>query len=73
MQRGQVLVRGKLPDGSWGGVDVLDLDEKSFRAFVIEMLIRASIVYSLKEPEGENITYEAKPVLTPPPTEGEPK
>ena len=38
MRRGQVLVRAIKAKGSWGNVDVLDLDEESFRAFVIDKL-----------------------------------
>jgi len=36
-------------------VDVLDLDDVSFRAFVIDMLRRAEIVTSLKAVYGEHV------------------
>lgn len=39
MKRGQVFVRAKFDDGRWGNCDIFDLDEESFRAFVIDRLI----------------------------------
>ncbi len=62
MKRGQIFVRAKKKDGSWGSVDVLDLDEQSFRAFILEMLIRQSIVCSIKDEfvEGDDIQYHER-------------
>ena len=59
MKRGQVFVRGRDPNGKWGAIDVLDLDEPSFRAFVMEMFKRAQIVVALKDEsvEGDHIEY----------------
>jgi hypothetical protein len=62
MMRGQVFVRGRTKDDRWGNIDVLDLDDESFRAFVVEMLIRAGLVCSLNPddvPEPE-INYQER-------------
>lgn len=62
MKRGQVFVRATDETGRWGTVDVLDLDEDSFRAFVVETFVRAEVVTSIREEmvEGERIRYRAK-------------
>ena len=44
MKRGEVLVRAQDDTNKWGNADVLDLDDASFRAFVIEMFIRKGMV-----------------------------
>lgn len=38
IEKGQVFVRAIKADGQWGNVDVLDLDEQSFRRFVTTSL-----------------------------------
>jgi len=38
MRRGQVFVRATTKEGKWGNVDVFDLDDESFRAFVLQYL-----------------------------------
>ena len=48
MKRGQVWVRAKDANGEWGTADVLDLDEVSFRAFVIDVLMRVGLVTAHK-------------------------
>ncbi len=55
----QVFVRAQDPNGKWGAADVMDIDDKSFRAFVIDMLMRAGVVVHLKDEvvEREDITY----------------
>ena len=62
MKREQVFVRAQLPDGSWNSVDVMELDDESFRAFVFDVLMRAGLVFALKDEVvgGEHITYHAK-------------
>lgn len=62
MKRQQVFVRAQTPSGKWVNADVLDLDEFSFRAFVIDMLFRGGFVYGLKSErcEGPEITYTTK-------------
>ena len=37
--RGRVFVEGRLLDGGWGQIDVVDLDELSFRGWVVEQFI----------------------------------
>jgi len=60
MKRGQVWIRGTDARGeNWGAIDVLDLDDESFRAWVVSMLLRLGVVVSLKT-EGEDIHYRAK-------------
>lgn len=48
MKRNQVFVRAKWPEGGWGSVDVFDLDDESFRAFVVEILEGNKLVLSLR-------------------------
>lgn len=49
MKRGQVFVRAKDPEGKWGNADVLDLDETSWRAWILEIwLMKTDAVVSLK-------------------------
>jgi len=59
MKRGQVFVRGRRRDGSIGNFDALDLDDASFRAFVLDLFVRCEIVVSVKDEfaEGERIKY----------------
>ncbi len=40
IERGQVFVRAIDRDGKWDSVDALDLDDESFRRFVLEHLAR---------------------------------
>lgn len=59
MKKGQVFVRAKNKDGRWDNIDVLDLDQPSFNAFVTEQLFRAGLVTGIKPEyvEGEEIEY----------------
>jgi len=63
MKRRQVFVRGRLRDGSIGNIDVLDLDDASFRAFLVELLIRFEMVVALKgeHVEGERLELRERP------------
>lgn len=47
MKRGQVFVRARDVNGKWYSADVLDLDDASFRAFVVGQLHRAGLVFGL--------------------------
>lgn len=52
MKRKQVFVRAKIEVGEkvyWVNADVFDLDEESFRAFVVGMLFRAGAVVGIKD------------------------
>lgn len=49
MRRGQVLVRAITVDGGWGNVDALDLDDESFRAFILILLCKAGVLASMSE------------------------
>jgi len=62
MKRGEVFVRGRLRDGSIGNIDALDLDDTSFRAFVLDRFVRCEIVTSIKEEliEGDRIQYRER-------------
>ncbi len=57
MKRGQVFVRARSKRGKWESVDVLDLDEESFKAFVIEKFRQHEMVSGLKDEycDGEQI------------------
>ena len=44
MQRGMVVVRGIRTDGSYGEIDALDLDDESFRCYVLDQLSRGGIL-----------------------------
>jgi len=60
MKRGEVWIRGTDARGeNWGAIDVLDLDDESFRVWIVDMLIRLGVVVTLKT-EGEDIHYRAK-------------
>lgn len=62
MKRGQVFVRAQDPNGKWGNADVLDLDDDSFKAFVVSQLIQAGFVVGLHPQfvEGDEITYKCE-------------
>lgn len=49
MKRKQVFVRAKSPSGKWHSADVLDLDDLSFRAFVMGVLHEAGLVVGIKD------------------------
>lgn len=63
MKRNQVFVRAYDETGQIGNADVLDLDDDSFRAFVIEMLWRSGLVTGIKDEfvEGDKIRLQMKP------------
>lgn len=44
IQRGQVFIRAKTSDDRWASVDVLDLDEESFKRFVLTKLVEFGYV-----------------------------
>lgn len=59
MKRGQVFVRAKSPSGKWGTHDVLDLDNSSYKAFLVDRLMQAGLVTSLKNVPDEEIEYHS--------------
>jgi len=61
MKKGQVFVRAKSPSGKWGSHDVLDLNNKSFKVFVLDILFRAGLVVGLKDEicKDEEIEYQS--------------
>ncbi len=46
-----------------GATDVMDLDEDSFRAFMVEVMLRNDLVVGIRESEvdGERIRLRTKP------------
>ena len=60
IMKDQVFVRAIKADGSPGSVDVLDLDEISFRAFVLDMLMRQGAVVGVANLEGDPIVYRER-------------
>ena len=63
MKKGQIYVRAITPDGELGNVDVLELDDDSFRVFIIDKFVRAGAVVAMKEEmiKGDNIELHADP------------
>jgi len=44
MRRGMVLVLGERTDGTVGEIDVLDLDDESFRFWLVETMVRGNVI-----------------------------
>ncbi len=67
MKRGQAFVRGRLRDGSIGNIDILDLDDASFRAFVLDRLVRAGLVTAIKDEftDGDHVRYREREIDPP--------
>ena len=59
MQRGMVFVRAQSPSGKWHSADVMDLDDESFRIFVLEMLRRKSIIHVTVDDDEEEFVYKS--------------
>ena len=59
MKRGQVFVRAQTPSGKWVSADVLDLDEQSFKLFVLDRMIHFGMVTILRDDVviGEHLPY----------------
>lgn len=53
-----VPVRAIRRDGTWGAVDVLDLDDESFRRFIVDILIAHDFVYTIKAEDDTPIYRE---------------
>ncbi len=51
IERGQVLVMGKNKDGNRRPIDVLDLDDESFRRFVVSVLTDSGLVLKIHKDE----------------------
>ena len=49
MKRKQVFVRAINKDGKWDSVDVLDLDDISFRVFVIGVLFKNGLISGITD------------------------
>ena len=49
MKRGQIFVRAKDKNGKWYNADVLDLDQLSFKAFVMDRLFKLGMVTGIKD------------------------
>ena len=49
IHRQQVFVRALDAEDKWGSADILDLDDESFRAFVIRVLVDAELVCAIKD------------------------
>jgi len=62
MKYEQVFVRAVTKNGDWDAVDVLKLDDASFRAFVIDVMLRAGFLAGIQPEfvEGPDITYVEK-------------
>jgi|GEM_PF-4430898 len=61
MRRGEVWIRGTDAQGQkWGPIDVLDLDDESFRVWVVDMLRRMGCIVTLKSSDEKQICLRAK-------------
>ena len=49
MHKGQIYVRATLPDGVRGNVDVLELDDESFRVFAVNRLLSFGAITVVKD------------------------
>lgn len=63
MKRNQVFCRAYDETGKIGNADVFDLDEESFRAFVIGILMRCEVVVGIKDEfvDGNHLKLRMKP------------
>lgn len=59
MKSQQVLVRGLRADGTLGAIDALELDKESFKAFVLDMLVRADLLPEGNDISGVRVRHEA--------------
>jgi len=60
VRKGQVLVRAIQADGKWGNVDVLNLDEESFRAFVLQRLWIGGLLMRTVDESGEEVILKER-------------
>ncbi len=58
VNRGQCFVRAIDVNGKWDSIDVLDLDEESFRRFVLTKLHRHGSCTIIKNDEESGPLYE---------------
>ncbi len=63
IRRGQVFVRAKDAYGHWGSADVLDLEEESFRSFVVDRLWQDGLVIGLKDEDATGREVELRTVI----------
>jgi len=64
MKRGKVFVRARHPHAGWARYDVLDLDEPSFRAFILHTLVSRNLVITQRDDQVDDpreITYSVRP------------
>ena len=60
MKPQQILVRGLRADGTLGGIDALELDKESFKAFVLDTLVRAGLLApGAEDVSGLRVSQEA--------------
>ena len=50
IEKGQVFVRAINKDGRWDTVDALDLDDESFRRFILDKLCDMGVIVSCSPP-----------------------
>jgi len=62
MKKGQVIVQGITKEGKPGLIDILNLDDESFRAYTIDRLICGGLIIPLqpKDVEGSPIKYKER-------------
>lgn len=61
IRKGSIFVRAKDETGRWGAADVLDLDDESFRAFVLDRLEHRGMVVPVQpQLAGEAVEYRTR-------------
>lgn len=62
IKRGQVFVRAKSPSGIWGNHDILDLTDETFKAYIVDTLLRGGHLLGIKPDliPGKEIELESK-------------
>lgn len=61
-KRNQFFVRATTPTGKVVSADIMDLDEESFRAFVVDVMYKYAMIVGIRPDlvEGEQIQYRTK-------------
>ena len=60
ISRGQVFVQAQDDSGRWGNADVFDLDDESFRAWVVWVFITKVGCIQMEMPPRDDIVLKTK-------------
>lgn len=56
-----VYVRAQDETGKFGSANAMDLDDESFRRFVLDRMANSGVVIATPTEEGERVPYRTKP------------